>query len=99
MLAEHGHVGGIVVRDHDGVVVDSDVALQAGEQRLGEMVGVPNGVGFAEQMAGGVARPGRSDWRGESGGDFPSFDASPRPFRDVPPDPWGGRGAGQLFDV
>jgi len=32
MLPEQRHVGGVVVRDDDGIVVDANVALQARQQ-------------------------------------------------------------------
>ena len=61
VLPELVGVGGVVVGDHDRVVADADVALQARQERLGEMTGIPRGVGFAEQTAEfGAAPPGRS---------------------------------------
>jgi len=41
-------VGGIVVRHHDGIVADANVAFQARQQRLGEMIGVPSRIRLAK---------------------------------------------------
>lgn len=52
VLAETVGVGGVVEGDEDGVVGDADVAVECGEEMVGEMLGVPGEEGIAEALAG-----------------------------------------------
>jgi len=49
--AEAVGVGGVVESDQDGVVVDTDVAVESGEQVIGEVLGIPGAEGLAEALA------------------------------------------------
>ena len=51
VLPELPGIGGVVVGDHDRVVADSQVALQARQERLGQVAGIPAGVRFAQATA------------------------------------------------
>ena len=54
MLAEAVSVGGVVEGDDDGVVIDAQVAIQAGQESVGEMPGLPGVVGLAEAFPQGM---------------------------------------------
>ncbi len=46
VLLESIDIGGIVVGDNDRILSDPDIALQAGQERLGEMLGIPFAIRF-----------------------------------------------------
>lgn len=44
-------MGGIIIGDEKGVVMNSDIAVQAGEEAFGQMVGIPMIIGRAQFLA------------------------------------------------
>ena len=66
VLPELFDVGGVIEGDEDGIVFDSHVPFEAGQERLGQMAGIPAGEGFSES-ASQLMQAGRWPTRSRAG--------------------------------